>query len=101
MKNDLDLKKIAARLKDFKGTAIKHGAFIVLVFVLLVYVIVVWRINQLATVEPSEEQASAALDTVKVPKVDKNAINKIQSLENSSPDLHSLFNSARNNPFQE
>jgi hypothetical protein len=101
VKSDIDLKKLTAKAKEVEALALKHFRFIALMFVLLVYVFMVWEINKLATAEPTDEQASAALDTVKVPKVDKTAIDKIQSLEQSSPAVHSLFTNARNNPFLE
>lgn len=77
----------------------KHMVFAAVLLVLLVYIFVVFRISQLSNAEPTAEQTS---DTASlIPKVNQNAINQIQSLENNSPQVHTLFEQARNNPFQE
>jgi hypothetical protein len=60
---------------------------------------VVWQISKFSTAEPSAS-AEAAVAT-QIPKIDQKAINQIQALEQSNTEVRSLFNSARNNPFQE
>lgn len=77
----------------------KHIAFTALLVVLLVYIFVVFRISRLANAEPTPDQTSntAAL----IPKVNQNAINQIESLESNNTQIHTLFEQARNNPFQE
>lgn len=102
MKNaDLSLKSI--NLKPLINVVSKrfgkHVLFIAIVAVLITYLIVVFEISTLAKAEPSLDQQNEI--TSSIPKVDKNAINQIQSLEQSNTDIHTLFESARNNPFQE
>ena|SRR5579862_8777851 len=77
----------------------KHTAFGVVLLILLVYIFVVFRISQLSNAEPTAEQTSSTASLI--PKINQNAINQIQSLENNSPQVHTLFEQARNNPFQE
>ncbi len=101
MNKGLNLKSI-----DFKGLGTKyakqygkHMAFAAVIIVLLVYVLVVAKISALSKAEPSSSQT---VDTNSlVPRVNQQAINRIQALENNSPQIHSLFEQARNNPFQE
>jgi hypothetical protein len=69
------------------------------VAVLLAYILVVIQISQLSNAEPDPSRQAAA--STKIPKVDQNAINQIQKLEQSNTEVHALFNQARNNPFQE
>ena len=100
MKNgNIDLKSLKKQLGKFVKAESKHTAFIGLMIVLLAYVFIVWNISNLATAEPSDDEA--AVIQTQIPKVDKNAVNQIQSLEQNNTDIHSLFDSARNNPFQE
>lgn len=103
MNKDLsfNFKTLLPRLKKAWLVVLRHLTFIVTVLVLLVYLSVVWHIKTLATAEPTPDEEDQALVSTKVPKIDQKAINQIQSLENSSPALHSLFNQARNNPFHE
>jgi hypothetical protein len=99
MKNDLDLKSIKRQVSKFTKLLGRHSAFIGLMVVLLSYVFLVWEISRLSIAEPSSDDS--ALVQTQIPKVDKKAVNQIQSLEQNNTDIHSLFDSARNNPFQE
>lgn len=78
-----------------------HGAFLFVIGILLSYVFVVWRISQLANTEPTQAQEQAVLAESDIPKLNKKAIEQIQTLENNSAAVHSLFEQARNNPFKE
>ncbi len=95
------LKDLKPRLKKLQVVAVKHAAFAAALIVLIVYLSVVWHIKGLADAEPSNDAETTALAGAHLPKVDPQAISQIQSLEQSSPEVHSLFNQARNNPFQE
>ncbi len=95
---NINSKELLASIKKLLPVLVKHAAFIATILVLLVYLFVVWRISQLAGAEPAADQEAAS---VSIPKVEKNAINQIQALEQSNVQVHSFFNSARNNPFSE
>lgn len=102
MKNrNIDLKALVAKLKNLEKALLNHLLFIVTLAVLLVYLFVVWQIRALATAEPSPDAETEALTQAKVPRIDQKTIDKIQSLENNSPQIQALFNNARNNPFHE
>ena len=99
MTNNLDLNSIKKQAAKFIKVESRHSAFLGIMIVLIAYLFVVWQISKLATAEPSSDET--ALAETHIPKVDKQAINQIQSLEQNNTDIHSLFDSARNNPFQE
>jgi len=99
--SNLDRKNILPKLKKFWQKFTSHLSFIVIMVVLLVYMFVVWQIRGLVTAEPSPEDESLALTSTNIPKIDKDAIEQIQSLEQNSPQVRTLFNEARNNPFHE
>jgi hypothetical protein len=101
MNKDLNLKSInfkpqLARLSKKLGGHVAFGAVLV---VLLAYLIVVFRISSLTKAEPSPDQTAST--STAIPKVNQTAINQIQSLEDNNTEVHSLFEQARNNPFQE
>lgn len=101
MNKGLNLKSINFRVLADKYSSRygKHLAFAAVMVVLLVYVLVVVKISGLSKAEPNPSQT---IDTKSlVPHVNQQAINRIQALENNSPQIHSLFEQARNNPFQE
>jgi len=92
----IDFKTLASKYSRRYG---KHIAFGAIIVVLLIYVLVVVKISALSKAEPSSSQT---IDTNSlVPHVNQKAIDRIQALENNSPQIHSLFEQARNNPFQE
>jgi len=99
--SNFDLNKILPKLKKFWQKLVGHFSFIVIIVVLLVYMLVVWQIRGLVTAEPSPEDESLALTSTNIPKIDKDAIKQIQSLEQNSPQVRTLFDEARNNPFHE
>lgn len=101
MSKKIDIATLKASLKKYWQKFSMHATFAVLIVVLVAYVLVVWQISKLATAEPSTQDQDAALAATNIPKVNKTAIEQIQSLEQSNTDIHSLFNQARNNPFQE
>lgn len=101
MSKNLDFKAILPKIKKYTAVVQKHLAFIFVIVVLLSYVFVVWKISSLATVEPTPEEEAAALAATTIPKVNKNAISQIEALESSNAEVRSLFEQARNNPFQE
>jgi uncharacterized iron-regulated membrane protein len=103
MKNNLnfkfDFKTIRVRSKKYLRLISAHITFGIVLVVLLAYLFVVWRISGLATAESAPDTATSPTTTI--PKIDPKAIAQIQSLEQSNTEIHSLFNDARKNPFQE
>ncbi|HEX5448393.1 MAG TPA: hypothetical protein VFW90_04340 [Candidatus Saccharimonadales bacterium] len=100
MNKDLKLKSINLKplLNMFAKRFGGHIIFACVIAVLLVYILVVFKINTLSKAEPSPSQTiSAPL----IPKVNQKAVNQIQTLENNNAQLHTLFENARNNPFQD
>jgi hypothetical protein len=101
MKKDINLKFNPEKIKKLLKRTTKHATFAVTITVLLVGVFVVWQINKLASAEPTPEEQAAATSPTNLPKVDPKAISQIEKLEQSNVKVRSLFNKARNNPFQE
>jgi hypothetical protein len=101
MSKNLSLKSLnfMPPVKKFYSKYSRHAAFGAIILVLLIYVMVVLKINNLANAEPSADQENVV--TGSIPKIDSNAVKQIQNLENNNADIHSLFDQARNNPFQE
>lgn len=97
----LDIKQIVAKLKRLRKLLFVHLPFVITIAVLLVYLVLIWNIKNLIVAEPAQQAEQQALAEAQIPKIDQRAINKIQSLENNSPAIRSLFDEARNNPFSE
>lgn len=101
MNKDLSLKSVNIKqlLVKYSKRFGRHIIFGALLAVLLVYLLLVFRISTLAKAEPSPDQEVEVGNSI--PKVDPKAVNQIQSLEQTNTQVHSLFEQARNNPFQE
>lgn len=96
---NINLGSLKSKTQELLVILAKHAAFIIMLVVLITYLFVVLRISQLAGAEPPADQDAVAVAAV--PRVDKNAIDQIQALEQSNTEVKSFFNAARNNPFQE
>lgn len=96
-----DLKNIGPQLL---AAAQKLSAYAGLLFFLLVagvYGFVLFRINTLADIQPSEADISAQAPTTTIPKVDPRVVEQLESLKDNSVNVQTLFDEARANPFQE
>lgn len=101
MNNNIELKSIrlGSAINAFTKRFGKHMVFAALLIVLLCYIFVVFRINRFANAQPDSSQQVTISNSI--PRINKNAVDQIQSLEQSNTQVHALFDQARNNPFQE
>lgn len=60
-----------------------------------------FSINSYSQQEPTDEDVTAKLQTIKRPTIDANALGKIQQLRDQNVEVRSLFDKARDNPFSE
>lgn len=98
---NLDLKELPQKIKPLISYVQKYRKFLFFILLLAVYGWLVFRINTLSSIEPSEEAISEKLQTAKRPKIDQAALEKIQQLQDNSVEVQALFKQARDNPFQE
>lgn len=80
----------------------KLSAYRVFIFFLVVaglYGYIIWRINVYSNAPPSTSEVTA--QTTAQPHIDPGTIEKIQNLQDNSVSVQSLFDTARQNPFQE
>ncbi len=98
---NFNFKSLISSARKYLAVALKHAPFAVIIVVLFCFLFMVYKINQLASAEPSPDSESTAALSTKIPTIDSKAIKQIQDLEQNSPEVHSLFDAARNNPFQE
>lgn len=71
-----------------------------LIFVGLIYGFLVLRINSLSNMEPTDTAVSSQVKAARVPKIDEEVVQQLKSLQDNSVSVQSLFDEARNNPFQ-
>lgn len=78
--------------------------YLALWFVLLlaaVYGFVLYNIQAAVTAEPSQSSIDAKVQSTATPHVDSKVVEQMQSLQDHSVSVQTLFDQARSNPFQE
>ena len=97
----IDLKNIpsliTAQLIKVKG----YIGFIIIVVALLSYSFLIYQIRNYALDSPDDSMVTAELQALNIPKVDEEAIERIEQLESTNVEVKALFKEARSNPFQE
>jgi hypothetical protein len=96
----LDIKDIPKKAADILKGLKKYMVFACVILVLAAYGFLVFRINGYVSHEPDNEVVSERLDNLRRPKIDQSTIDKIQQLQDTNIQVKSLFDQARDNPFQ-
>lgn len=100
-KLNLDIKSIGSKSKKIVKGLGKYASFIFILLVLATYGFIVIRIRTLATQDPNSDVVAEKLKDLQRPKVDQSTIDKIQQLRDSNIQVKTLFDQARDNPFQD
>mgnify|MGYP003537540204 CR=1 FL=1 len=98
---NFEVKDIPAKIVPIVNKLKRYVPVIFIVFVSLILGFLITRISTYAQTEPSEDAVTEKLTTVQRPKIDENALKKIEQLEDQNIDVKSLFQQARENPFSE
>lgn len=98
---NIDLKNLPTKLVAAANWLKKYTLFICILLVLSIYLFLVWQIRHYATIEPSQTDVINKLNELNAPKLDQDAVNKVLQLEDQNIEVRTLFEEARQNPFQE
>ncbi len=98
---NIDLKDFPSKIKPVVAWVKRHRAVIAVILVLLLYTAMVLKINALSRREPTDDEVTEKLQTIKRPIIDDATIMKIEQLKETNVDVETLFKEARENPFQE
>ena len=102
MKNknlNLNLKDLPAQLSTILAKVGAYKAFIFFLIVAGVYGYIVLRINTLSNIAPNQSEVTA--QRTAQPRINPSTIAKIQSLQDNSVSVQTIFQQARDNPFNE
>jgi hypothetical protein len=98
--NDLSLKQLQQMTSKALVVLSRYSAILFFLLITSVYSFVVLRINTLVNTQPSQSDIDAQSKTSSVPRVDPKVAEQLQKLQDNSVNVQTLFNQARNNPFQ-
>lgn len=91
---------LSQQLRQLPAQFLRHRVVIFVVIVAVLYGFLAVRIQTLANIEP-DESAVASKSAPARPVIDQATLNKIQQLQDNSVNVRTLFDQARQNPFQE
>jgi hypothetical protein len=100
-KQNLGLKQSLTQLNAVLPKLRRYSFLGFLVFVLATYGFVVLRIQSLSSTPPSNDAIINQAQSAGVPRIDPTVLRQLQSLHDNSVSVQTLFEEARNNPFQE
>lgn len=83
------------------GQKIRPYRYLVfLLFVTLLYGFVLYRINSLSNEQPTDTAVAGQVQAAQLPRFNETVIKQLKSLQDNSVNVQTLFDEARNNPFQ-
>ncbi len=100
-KGDIDLKALGPQLRKLATGSLRYTGIMFFVLVAGVYGFVLFRINTLSSAQPTDSDISAQTKTTAIPKIDPKVVQQIQDLKDNSTNVQTVFEQARDNPFQE
>lgn len=92
---------IASKLQPIIGYAKRYRVILFTLFFLGMYGFLIYQISVLAQSEPDSAAVGESLSTVKRLQIDQDSIDKVLELEEQNVEVKTLFQQARQNPFNE
>ena len=100
-KVSLSPREILDKLQGYAKRLQPYSLLVFVVFVAALYGFVLFKIHNFSSAEPTPDAVSSQVKAAQIPKIDPAVISQLQSLQNNSVSVQSLFSQARSNPFQE
>jgi hypothetical protein len=101
IKKKLDAGTLTEQLSVVLVKLKQYRLILFLLFVAAIYGFVFLRINTLNNAQPSSDAVAAQNNPIQASHIDKTVVKQLESLRDNSVNVQTLFEQARNNPFQE
>lgn len=101
MTTSIDAEKLTKQFHKLIVELRNHLTILFFLTLTAIYGFLVWRINVLSSAPPSQSDIATATQNVPKPKISEEVVRKLQGLQDNSVRVQSIFNEARQNPFQE
>ncbi len=89
------------QLQQIRDNVYAYRKELFVLIIMLMYIYVAWRADVLGHAQPSQFVITSHETKLPQPHISQTTVNKIQQLQNNNVNVQSLFNQARQNPFQE
>jgi hypothetical protein len=93
--------QLTGQLGDVGKKIKRYLPIIFISSLLFLYAFLILRVSSYINMQPSEDSVNEKLQTTKRPQIDKQALEKILELQDQNIEVQSLFEEARQNPFEE
>jgi len=100
-KQKLSPRDLLQKLQEVTQRVNRYAIVLFIAFVAVLYAFLVLRVNNLTNIQPSPDAVNSQVKAAHIPRIDPAVVQQLQSLQDNSVSVQSLFNSARANPFQE
>lgn len=103
MKKDTDfsLKSLTDAFAKLETFAASYAVVLFLLLLAVVYGFVLLKITTYTNVQPNNADIAAQVKAANTPHLSPTVVNQMQSLQDHSVSVKTLFDAARTNPFQE
>ncbi len=101
MKNDLSLKALKPALTAAVRSVRKFAAVLVFLLFTAIYGYTIIQINSLSNPSVDQSAVTSESKALPTPRMDEAAATKLQSLEDNSVNVQSLFDKGRTDPFSD
>ena len=83
-------------------TKLRPYSFVIFVALVgIVYATVLLRVQSLSNQQPTDEAISSQVEAARIPHIDPKVVEQLNSLEDNSVSIKTLFDEARSNPFDQ
>lgn len=90
---------LISKLSGMNDKMRPYRFMIFLAFVACLYGFLLFRIGSLTSAHPAQADIDSQVKAAQIPHFDQAIIDQLQSLQDNSENVQTLFNEARNNPF--
>lgn len=98
---NIEVKNILPMLKELVYTLRSYVVLIFIICFVLIYSFLVFKVGTISSTDPDEDIVAKQLKGTQKLRVDQDAIDKIEQLKDQNIAVQSLFETARDNPFQD
>jgi hypothetical protein len=98
---NFEVKDIPEKIGPLLAKARQYAVLIFFVAIIAAYGFLIFQIDRLARMEPSQDEITERMRTSQRLRIDESAIRRLQLLEDQNVEVQTIFKQARDNPFSE
>ena len=101
MNSEISITKLKETFWNYLHWLRHHAKILLFIVTSLLYGFLLIQIGRYSQQQPSDSAVNEQVKQVRRPSIDTDTARKLESLEDTSQEVQSLFQAARKNPFQE